>query len=143
MYQECPRRPTFFITPNKQKEPDMVKKLTPKDNNVEKSVDEKTVKDFVLDAKSIASKTSKLNGDKSALFNLAEKCGINKAAIKDVMKIHSMEDGTRSDYLAAFDLYRKYMGLDTYDQEEMFKKTIKGGVKAGIKEVVKEGAKAA
>lgn len=99
----------------------MAKKLITNDNRKDKVVDKKTVRDFVTDAEAIASKTSKLSGNKSDLFNRAEQCGINKTALKDIIKIHNMKDNARADYLAAFYLYREYMNLDIYDQEEMFK----------------------
>jgi len=99
----------------------MAKKLTTNDNIKEKVVDKKTVRNFVMDAEAIASKTSKLNGNKSDLFNRAEQCGVNKAALKDIIKINNMEDNMRAGYLAAFDLYREYMDLDKYDQSDMFK----------------------
>ncbi len=98
----------------------MAKKLKSVNSDTTEMVTKKTIRDFVADADTIASKTTKLGGDKSALFTRAEKAGVNKQALKTIISINNMEDGTRGDFLAAFDLYRGYLGLDDYDQGNMF-----------------------
>lgn len=115
--ETSPTQPDY--TTDQHREPDMAKKLTDSDNDVEKIVDKKTVKDIVFDVDNISAESSKLLGDKSAIFTRAEKAGVNKPALKDIIKINNMEDGARADYLAAFDLYREYLDLDTYDQGDM------------------------
>ena len=99
----------------------MAEKLKPEDNkDHNKPVDKTTFNQFVIDIEDLKSKASKNSGDMSAKLKLAEDVGIHKAAFKSVIALHQMSENARSDFLSAFDIYRDYLGLDDYDQGDMF-----------------------
>lgn len=79
-----------------------------KDHN--QKVDAETIVGFVQELEENETSVSKLSGEKSAIYKRAESVGIHKAAFKDAIRAHKMDDGTKASYMNARSQYDKILG---------------------------------
>ena len=86
------------------------------DRDHNKPVTKSFVKNVSIRLRELDAKSSKIKGERSAVFKQAEDNNCHKEALKLSIKLEAMDEASRSAYLEAFDLYRDYLGLDEYEQ---------------------------
>lgn len=91
-----------------EKEPKRRADQVEKDHN--QKVDAETIVAFVQELEENESSVAKLSGEKSAIYKRAESVGIHKAAFKDAIRVHKMDDGTKASYMQARAQYDKILG---------------------------------